>query len=263
VGRKELGPTVEFIVPVALLLLTILRVTVQLRRRRPWSSRDWVMVAAATFVLLYYQKVLARADQIHVAEVFIVTLPLLLLWLLVAVEAIDDAARRAAHRLLRSGDGAPARRCAGSGSRRASSRHPGDGRRAGRAGTGTGQHHQVRGGQLHVTAGTEPVLTRLGYADAGVIDVTMVHDLDAMLRRYAGADGPVFDFNDEPGLLYYLLNRVPGTRFFHVSMADTGFAQRQLIADLTRSRPRLLVFYGEGSACRAGTASKPPSATTT
>jgi hypothetical protein len=47
-------------------------------------------------------------------------------------------------------------------------------------------------------------------------------------------------------LLYYLLNRVPGTRFFHVSMADTGFAQQQLIADLQRSRPRLVVFYGEG-----------------
>ncbi len=74
----------------------------------------------------------------------------------------------------------------------------------------------------------------------------MVHDLDAVIGRYAGARGPVFDFNDEPGLLYYLLNRVPGTRFFHVSMADTGYAQRQLISDLVRSRPRLVVFYGEG-----------------
>lgn len=243
---KQLGPTVEFIVPVALLLLTILRVTVQLRRRRPWSSRDWVMVAAATFVLLYYQKVLARADQIHVAEVFIVTLPLLLLWLLVAVEAIDDAARRAAHRLLRSGDGAPARGVRGV---VLAVRHPATLAMVvalvALAPAPVSTITSVAG-NYHVTAGTEPVLTRLGYADAGVIDVTMVHDLDAVLRRYAGADGPVFDFNDEPGLLYYLLNRVPGTRFFHVSMADTGFAQRQLIADLTRSRPRLVVFYGEG-----------------
>jgi hypothetical protein len=101
-------------------------------------------------------------------------------------------------------------------------------------------------GDYHLATPKEPVLARLGYAGPGVIDSTMVHDLDAVLRTYAGAHGAVFDFNDELGLLYYLLNRVPGTRYYHVSMADTGFAQRQLISDVTRSRPRVVVFYGQG-----------------
>jgi hypothetical protein len=249
VGR-QLGPTVEFVVPVALLLLTVGRMTVALRRRNSWCSRDWVMVAAASFVLLYYQKVLARADQIHVAEVFIVTLPLVLLWLIVAAEALDDGVRRLARRALRRHEPGRARRGGRAG--RAvvlATRHPATlaivVALVALAPTPVGTLEAVAG-SYHVTAPGPPVLTRLGYSDTGVIDTTMVHDLDAVLRRYAGPGGPVFDFNDEPGLLYYLLNRVPGTRFFHVSMADTGFAQRQLISDLTRSRPRLVVLYGEG-----------------
>ncbi len=247
---RQLGPTIEFVVPVALLLLTVARVTFQLRRRRSWSSRDWVMVAAASFVLLYYQKVLARADQIHVAEVFIVTLPLILLWLIVAAEALDDGLRRIALRALRGGEPGPASR--GGRAVRAvvlAARHPATlaivVALVALAPTPVGTLKAVAG-SYHVDAPREPVLTRLGYSDAGVIDTTMVHDLDAVLRRYAGPSGPVFDFNDEPGLLYYLLNRVPGTRFFHVSMADTGFAQRQLISDLSQSRPRLVVLYGDG-----------------
>ncbi len=247
---RQLGPTIEFFVPVALLLLTVLRVTMQLRRRRSWSSRDWVMVAAASFVLLYFQKVLARADQIHVAEVFVVTLPLVLLWLIVAVEALDDGIRRTAARLLGAGESGPASRSLhGLRGAVASARHPATlaiiVALVALAPTPVSTLKAVAG-SYHVRAPTEPVLTRLGYSVPGVIDTTMVHDLDTVLRRYAGGSGPVFDFNDEPGLLYYLLNRVPGTRFFHVSMADTGFAQRQLVSDLARSRPRLVVFYGEG-----------------
>jgi len=242
---KQLGPTIEFFVPVVLLLLTVLRATIQLRRRRPWSSRDWVMVAAASFVLVYFQKVLARADQIHVAEVFVVALPLLLLWLIVAAEALDEAVRHVATALLRGPRG-PVRRA-----RHVvlAARHPATlaivVALVALAPSPLGTVQAVAG-NYHVTAASEPVLTRLGYSDPGVIDATMVRDLQTVLGHYVGPTGPVFDFNDEPGLLYYLLDRVPGTRFFHVSMADTGFAQQQLIADLARSRPRLVVFYGEG-----------------
>ena len=243
---KQLGPTVEFVVPVVLLLATVLRVTVQVRRRRPWTSRQWIMVAAASFVLLYYQKVLARADQIHVAEVFIVTMPLLVLWLMTAVEALDGWVRaRGAARARRPGAG-PGR--AGVRTVLAGVRHPvtlvGFVALVALAPAPVGTVRAVAA-DYHLRTASPPVLARLGYSDPGVIDTTMVGDLGTVLDRYAGADGAVFDFNDEPGLLYYLLNRVPGTRYYNVSMADTGFAQRQLIADLTRSRPRVVVFYGQ------------------
>ncbi|HUY23055.1 MAG TPA: hypothetical protein VMV22_12040, partial [Acidimicrobiales bacterium] len=251
----NLGYTVELVVPVVLLTLTIVRAAYLVHVRRPWDSRDWVMVAAASFVALYFQKVLARADGAHVAEVFTVSLPLVLLWIVLASEALDDTVRRAMR-----GDG--------SGHIRRSADGPGN---AGGIGRSRGVLSGVRRpatlvvvvalvalapaplgtvrdlpGEYHPTAATTPVLPRLGYAKSGVVDVTMVHDLDAVLRRYAGDRGAVFDFGDEPGLLYFLLGRVPGTRFFHVSMADTSFAQRQLVSDLTRSRPRVVVFYGLG-----------------
>ena len=227
VGR-QLGPTVEFVVPVALLLLTVARVAVQVRRRRPWTSRDWVMVAAASFVLLYYQKVLARADQIHVAEVFIVTLPLVLLWLIVGRRGPRRRASGASccehsDGPARTGPRWPARR-ARCGPRRAPSRHPGHRRRARGAGAEP-RRHRSRQWRRTTTSprASEPVrrparlLRRRGHRhDHGP------RPRHACSERYAGAGGPVFDFNDEPGLLYYLLNRVPGTRFYHVSMADTG-----------------------------------------
>jgi hypothetical protein len=242
----ELGPTVELVVPVLLLVLTVWRVAFMLHLRRPFSSRDWAMVAAATFVLVYYQKVLARADEVHVAEVFTVTLPLLLLWIVTCAQALDHAVERLGRH--RSGpDGARgvvgrARGLVGA------IRHPATLLAVvaltalAPAPVGT---LDAAPSDLHLTAPAEPTLARLGYATPSVVDLTLVHDLDAVLRLYAGANGAVFDFNDEPGYLYYLLDRVPGTRFFHVSMADTGFAQRQLISDLNRSRPRLVVFYGE------------------
>ncbi len=241
---KQLDTTVEFIVPVVLLLLTILRVTVQVRRRQPWSRRDWIMVAAASYVLVYYQKVLARADPIHVAEVFVVTVPLLVLWLMTAVEALDGGLRRlgAAHPGRRAGPGSAVRRVL------AGVRHPVTlvalVALVALAPAPLGPVRAVAA-HYHLRTAREPVLDRLGYSDPGVIDTTMVRDLGTVLDRYAGTDGAVFDFNDEPGLLYYLLDRVPGTRYYNVSMADTGFAQRQLISDLTRSRPRVVVFYGQ------------------
>jgi hypothetical protein len=72
-------------------------------------------------------------------------------------------------------------------------------------------------------------------------------DLAAVLDRYAGANGPVFDFSNDPGIIFYLLGRVPATRFFHVSMAIPVLAQRQLVSELARSRPRVVVFKDDSN----------------
>ena len=47
------------------------------------------MVAAGTWVVLYYGKALGRADVGHVGEVFTVTVPLLLLWVIEVLEVGD------------------------------------------------------------------------------------------------------------------------------------------------------------------------------
>jgi hypothetical protein len=59
---------------------------------------------------------------------------------------------------------------------------------------------------------------------------------------YAPGNQPVFDFANQPGVLYYLLGRRPGTRFYHVSMAIPASAQHALIDDLRKSRPPVVVF---------------------
>ena len=237
----QLGPTVELVLPVVLLLLTVWRVTLLLRHAGVLGRRatgSWWPRPCSS--LVFYQKVLARADQAHVAEVFTVALPLVLVWLVVGAEVLDDGIGRlaGAHRQLSA---------LGVAASRAPSRHAGGGGGARGSGTGSGGDASGRAVALPRHRGC-----RTGRPGTGLRG-TGCHRYDDGARprpqcceRYAGANGAVFDFSDEPGLLYFLLNRVPGTRYFNVSMADTGFAQRQLIAELERSRPRLVVFYGEG-----------------
>ena len=213
---EQLGPTVEFFVPVVLLLLTV-------RARHgpaaPTPARGargtGCMVAAASFVLLYYQKVLARADQIHVAEVFIVTLPLLLLWLMTGAEALDDGARKAAGRLLAGGRGRRRRawaRLRARGRRGAPPRHPGA------SSSPSWPWHPTPVGTVKAVAvGLPPARAeRTGPGPPGLrrIPASSTRPWSTTSARSStatpGQTGPVFDFNDEPGLLYYLLEPRPG-----------------------------------------------------
>jgi hypothetical protein len=82
----------------------------------------------------------------------------------------------------------------------------------------------------------------LGYTTPGTVDVDQIRALGAVLDRYAGRNGPVFDYANEPGILYYLLNRVPGSRFYHSDVVQTQGAQSQVISDLSASRPPVVVF---------------------
>ncbi len=77
-------------------------------------------------------------------------------------------------------------------------------------------------GQHHLVGVTESSLARVGYAAPGEIDAGLLRDLDTAIRAYAGDDGPVFDMTNSLGYLYYLLNRVPGTRFIHIVLAMTA-----------------------------------------
>ena len=72
--------------------------------------------------------------------------------------------------------------------------------------------------------------------------MTQIVDLQKVLDVYAPGDQSVFDFANQPGVLYYLLGRRPGTRFYHVSMAIPASAQSALIDDLRQSRPPVVVF---------------------
>ena len=72
----------------------------------------------------------------------------------------------------------------------------------------------------------------LGYTQPGAVDVDQITDLGKVLDRYAGKNEPVFDFVNEMGITYFLLNRVPGARFYHVESAQTPQAQNLEVSDL-------------------------------
>ena len=210
-------------------LLTVWAVAIKVARRTDWEARDWVGVAAAAFVALYLEKALGRFDVVHVWQVFGAGLPLVLLWswrlldrlcrplvvwwrkrdarpIWLAQPVIAVLVPAIALGLVFSG---PLRKV-------------------------DGQHY--------LAGVTEASFGRLDYAAPGAIDTGLLQDLDTSIRAYAGDDGPVFDMTNSPGYLYFLLGRAPGTRFVHVSMAITEYAQRLLIDELKAARPPVVIY---------------------
>ena len=193
-----------FAVDIGCVLLTVWAVAIKVARRADWEARDWVAVAAAAFMALYLEKALGRFDPGHVWQVFGAGLPLVLLWswrlldglgrLLVAWWRGWDA------RLIRFAQPVTAVLVPV-------------------IALGLVYAGPLRkvDGQHHLAGVTEASFARVGYAAPGAIDTGLLRDLDTSIRAYAGDDGPVFDMTNSLGYLYFLLGRVPGTRFIHVS----------------------------------------------
>ena len=231
--------TIEFFLPVLLILCTYWRMVWKLRTRRPWTTFDWTTVAAASWAGLYFPKELGRADVAHIGEAFTVCIPLVLLWVFQALRTTDHIVTDALRRLARKmgagvrwiGVWMPVRltTCAAI---------------VGVVVASPASLVSLRSTavQFQSVVPAEPAAPRLGYSEPDAVNLTMLADLKTVFDKYAGSDGPVFDFTNDPGIMYYLLARVPGTRFFHVSMAIPSYAQHLLVSDLERSRPRLVVF---------------------
>ncbi|HEX6507623.1 MAG TPA: hypothetical protein VF221_08335, partial [Chloroflexota bacterium] len=94
--------------------------------------------------------------------------------------------------------------------------------------------------QYHQLQPSEPVIPRLGYASG--LDLGTYRDLQRILGKYLRPGDWVFDFSNEPALYYYLLGYQPHTRYYHISMAIPEVAQKDVIAQLERDPPRLIVF---------------------
>ena len=229
--------TAEFVMPIFLMLATLWRFVERARRRLPLSTRDWAMLAAASFVVLYFQKGLDRPDVGHVVEVFTVSMPLVLLWGIEGVEVVGDLWGRAFQRIpsglarLRSGlVAAPSAAIV----------------------VAVGvvllvapqAVDAVRGAPaaFHATAPANPVLPLLGYENPGAVNTQEIENLGRIIDAYTPPGGPVFDFDNEPGIVYFLLNRVPGSRFFHVEEAETSHAQQEVIGEIAAARPNLVIF---------------------
>ena len=216
---------IEFGLVVGLVLLTYAAAVVHARRRTPWTPRHWVTIAAAGFTALYGEKALGRFDPGHVAQAFTAALPLVFLWAERFLSGLDRGVRRGLRRLARRGRwGFPV-----------GVRHP-----AGIAALAVATlvvpalfpSHSVASrldripGNEHAVSGRLSPVAHLGYAQPGAVDVALLDDLRTLLDTYAGRTGRIFDMSNSLGYFYYLLGRLPATRFVHVSMAIPWRAER-------------------------------------
>lgn len=220
--------------PVAALLASALFFSIHLVRRASLDTAGWVVVAAAVLTALYYPKYLDRADTAHLVESYWVAIPLIALLAFKVCNRLDAAVLRipamarlapsvalrpvALVLLLATIVLAPASLIA---------------------------RADVMAQQYHAFAPSKPWLPQLGYARQDAVDRTSYDDIRTVLRAYLGPDDWVFDFSNAPGLYYYLLGYTPHTRYHHVSMAIPEAAQQELIAQLRRDPPKLVVLSND------------------
>jgi hypothetical protein len=215
--------------PVAALLISFAYAVVRLRLRRPFLTADWPMAAAALFLLLYYSKFLARMDLPHAYQPFIVATPLMIYIVYRAVSGVEGQIRS---RLRQR----PAAWMA---------THP--------VGIALlilflvsfwgALHTQVDAARAayRPVVPVAPAVARVGYASA--VDAPAIDDLQRVVNAYLGPHDRLLDITDEPALFYYFLNRGPSLRWYAPNgIVDTAELQRDLLAELRRAPPKLIVF---------------------
>jgi hypothetical protein len=221
---------VAAIAPVVLVILAIWFFASALRARRRPAIDDWVMGALAITVLLYYPKFVWRAD-VHVYEPWAVAVPLLFYAVYRVVTLVENRLERTAIRIghlslsPRYWVTAAALVVVAVASPR-----------------GIFEAADDVPGRLSATAHLEPFSPRLGYMNPLATDLTIFSDLKRALDTYLGPRDRLFDFSNNPMLFFYLLDRRPSTRYFHVSMAIRKHTQADLIKELERRPPKLVVF---------------------
>lgn len=220
------------VAPVACVLLFLFFFAVQLRRDR-LRVEDWVVLALTLYVSYYYRKFLSRADA-HVFQVLVVSIPLVAYVLYRATSQVAIAPRRN-HRppaarplpfsrllsialLLIVLVWTPNKALA-----------------------------LVEGLPSHfrATASAPAWLPSLGYATDEALDRARFEDLREVLLGLPNPSGRIFDFTNQPAMFHYLLGYQPSTRYYHVSLAIRRPTQDDLLDELRRNPPGIVVFHAE------------------
>ena len=227
--------------PVVLVLLAIWYFAARAPAARTIPVDDWAMGATAVFVGLYYVKFISRTD--HVYQPFEMALPVLFYAIYRAVSAAEAwlASRRPSEPLPRHTVTLPLLVVL-------------------LIGAPTGLLTLTRAVPSHLAAfaPSEPPVAHVGYvlnreplfrsvvpAPAKSAGPSLVHDLRAIMRAYVPTDGRIFDFSNNPGLFWYVLRLDPATRYYHVSMAIRQATQHDLISELRKEQPKIVVFSSD------------------
>lgn len=219
--------------PMVAILLAWLYLVASVLRRRALQTIDWIMGAAGLFTMLYYPKFVERMEIVHAIQVCAAAMPLILLVTYRLIDLGDRALRCSVWRSWPS--------------RNISQRpltcavliaalitFPGS----------IASRLQNLPQQVRPEVAEEPWLAQIGYG-SNALDPATYADLASVFHAYLRPGDWVFDFSNAPGLYYYVLGLTPHTRYYHVSMALSERAQEDLIGELRRNRPRLVVFTND------------------
>jgi hypothetical protein len=234
---------VMFALMIVLVVTTILAAAWRIHRRATMSPRSWVTLAAAITAGLYGEQALGRPDLGHVELSLDMALPLFVLSLATVVPAVEDWLATGVVRLA-----AGVRRW-----RRVDQVRGRPGWRPqpaallclvvallGVQSIPVNIWHAPRRTRARLGALTPD--SPLGYASPGSLPHGLLTDLRTVVATYSQRNTPFFDMTNSPGWFYYLLGLRPASMFTNISQAIPESAQKLLISDLRRSRPRLIAF---------------------
>lgn len=216
--------------PLVAATLAFWYVVFQILRRRSLAIDEWVIASAALLVAFYYPKFLTRVD--HIDQVLEVATPLLFY---------------VTYRLVVSADAGQARLLSALGVRPRLKRPTALALMAlvlfvaPRSLVEVVREIPAR---LTREVPQASYVDRLGAVVPNTVDASMVRDLRTLTDAYAGTRGPILDMSNNPGLVYYLLGHASPTSYYDFSMAFHQDAQRDLLAQLRRRPPKLVVFTG-------------------
>jgi hypothetical protein len=217
---KELRFLVFMFLPPVLVLLAFWYAVAAVRMRWVLDVRDWVMAALALVTFLYYPKFLSRADW-HVMQAVSPALPLLYY----AVHKILPLCGMRSRRGLVAAGGVAVLAAL----------------------SFTWGHvaenlSRVPANFIRVVP-NRPVLDELGWSEPDMASQAAGWtDLRDFLDAVLDPGDTLFDFTNQPAIYHYLLRRKPATRYYHVSMAIRRSVQLDLVKELERTRPKLVVF---------------------
>jgi hypothetical protein len=237
---RAYGPLFIFLeaAPPIAMLLAFVYFSALVIRKQPLEARDWVVGAAAFFALPYYTKFLERADPGHGDQAYGAALPLILYVIYRVCLWLDSTVLRSTwfRSLSRNGVRQPVAVLLMVAAlvlvATPSAVHTEPPLLGWLAGTPD---------RYHVTVLNPPVLPLAGYSQ-NPIDLATVQDMQAVFNAYLQPKDSVFDFSNQPALVYYLLGQHSQTRYYHMTLAVTEPAQKDLIAELKRDPPKLIVF---------------------
>ena len=215
---------VRFFVAVTGLILAIWYFALRIYRGKRLTDRDLLIAATAIVAIIYFPKFFDRPDSGHLDEVYVLALPVCLFVLFKIGMRIEQwsPSGRWLHRcgaiavILIVVTSVPLSQLRGL--------------------SDVANHYQP-------VAASPPVVNSVGFESPSPLQLDgMATDVNHVLQAYLRPGDWLFDFSNQPGLYYYLLDLHPKTQYYNVSMAEPASAQQQLVAQLETSPPKIVVF---------------------